>query len=1216
MNGYQYGDQAGYDGNGMPQDGQQDLLSQQNMMMMGQGILNGEADSSAPAGQSMDEIVHLNNMSNNLNSKLMRRQSMPQGYQNTPQNQGNTFNPNVRRMNSMMDFSGSRSPSQAMNTYSYPAGLNSNQGSSMSGNNTPAQNTQIPLQSRRQSGNTELNLNTNFSNTPQPYAAMMGGNSSYASPAHPSALDMDINSPFLDPNLGMQMDYSLDQSDMSNNMGSMGGNLGQNMGGNMGSNLSQDMGNSMSGSMGNHTSNGMNNNMSNNMGGNMNANMGGNMGRSMNANMGQNMSQNLNQSIGANMGNMGGNLGNMGTNGNMSGNMASSMDTNMGSGTDEIPLAMYNQAQFNQNMNTSPMHPGTPQGRPIGPPRVASNTSGTASTQNSKSHRPSMVHQLSRSHSSTSYTPNSQHGGNTSSGEVQQSQRPQHSRQQSTTTGFQGQIQNPQPGSTQDRGMGRAGDSFDGVNGPLPLQPKQYNPNNQNFPWVPEGGSWPSTMINKPHMQSAYKNAYSSTGFDMLGVLMRVATRPNPEINIGAVDLSCAFVVCDAELDDFPIVYCSDNFERLTGYTKHMILGRNCRFLQSPDGNVAAGVRRKYVDDDSVLYLKNMVNLRRESQISLINYRRGGQPFMNLLTMIPITWDTEQVKFFVGFQVDLVEQPNAVTNKNPDGSYAINYQRGMAMPAYTMSAPESTTKAELGQTVPRDDVSTILSTIGSGESEYAKRMWDKVLLENTDDVVHVLSLKGLFQWVSPSSQRVLEYEPSEIIGTALSSVCHPSDIVPVTRELKDTSSGASVNIVFRIRRKRSGYMWFEGHGSLHTEQGKGRKSIIMVGRERPVYTLSKHEISSAGGVGENELWTKMSTSGMFLYVSSNVRQLLDRQPDELVGVSIQSLMRAESKSEFGRILEHARTGNKASVKHEMINRRGQVLSAFTTLYPGDASEGLKPTFIVAQTRLIKFSRAAQLSRPSLTKERSSEESLQSRSSANKMTASGDTPNSMMSASKFHNTDHSAITYAGQHGLKIGHQDDSLASEDNLFDELKTTKSSSWQYEIRQLEKRNRMLAEEVQSLIAAKKKRKRRKGAGNQQKDCANCHTRVTPEWRRGPSGQRDLCNSCGLRWAKLNGRVSPRTNSQQSVHSGGGASGRASNASASPRHTPYPAGQATPQNMIKGESPRNAPGTTTNAPSVLESPKTMGKLSESHAANMTGASGVPDKIDEGIEPE
>jgi PAS domain S-box-containing protein len=145
---------------------------------------------------------------------------------------------------------------------------------------------------------------------------------------------------------------------------------------------------------------------------------------------------------------------------------------------------------------------------------------------------------------------------------------------------------------------------------------------------------------------------------------MRVATRPNPEISIGAVDLSCAFVVCDATIDDNPIVYCSENFERLTGYDRHQILGRNCRFLQAPDGAVEPGQKRQFCDDDAVLYLKNCISMRKESQISLINYRRGGQPFMNLLTMIPITWDTDHIKFFVGFQVDLVEQPSAVVNKN------------------------------------------------------------------------------------------------------------------------------------------------------------------------------------------------------------------------------------------------------------------------------------------------------------------------------------------------------------------------------------------------------------------------------------------------------------------------------------------------------------------------------------------------------------------------
>jgi hypothetical protein len=146
---------------------------------------------------------------------------------------------------------------------------------------------------------------------------------------------------------------------------------------------------------------------------------------------------------------------------------------------------------------------------------------------------------------------------------------------------------------------------------------------------------------------------------------MRVATRPRPEINIGPVDLSCAFVVCDIEKFDLPIVYCSEMFERLTGYNKHEILGRNCRFLQAPDGKVQSGVKRKYVDDGSILYLKNQITKRAEAQLSLINYRKGGQPFMNLLTMIPIQFDSEDYKFYVGFQVDLVEQPSSVSGRNP-----------------------------------------------------------------------------------------------------------------------------------------------------------------------------------------------------------------------------------------------------------------------------------------------------------------------------------------------------------------------------------------------------------------------------------------------------------------------------------------------------------------------------------------------------------------------
>lgn len=629
-----------------------------------------------------------------------------------------------------------------------------------------------------------------------------------------------------------------------------------------------------------------------------------------------------------------------------------------------------------------------------------------------------------------------------------------------------------------------------------------------------------------------YHGIYSTSGFDMLGALMKVATRKNPEIDIGKVDMSCAFVVCDITQYDCPIIYISDVFERLTGYSKHEVKGQNCRFLQSPEGKVEAGTERHFTENESVYYLRNRIAEKKEAQRSLVNYRKGGQPFINLLTMIPITGeDDKEIRYFVGFQVDLVAKPTSVEGQNAAGMYQVDYSQ-TNLPRYVWQPPEGVRPSlDGGQTISRDDVSTVLnSMMTSTESELTKRMWDKILLENTDDVVHVLSLKGLFMYLSPSSLKVLEYDSSELVGTPLSSVCHPSDIVPVTRELKDTSTGAAVSVVFRIRRKKSGYTWFESHGSLCVEQGKGRKCIILVGRERPVYAIGRGDIESAGGLGESEMWTKISTSGMFLFVSSNVRSLLDRASEDLIGTSIQVLMRQESRVEFGRSLEKARTGQRVTHKHEILNRKGLVLQAQTTLYPGDAAEGQKPTFLVAQTRLLKSSSrhgapalishgsGASMSSKSRI-ESMSENSTPSTHQSGLSSAPGQelTPRSTTSQSGVQNHQIGAgpITQAGGSGLMIGSQDDALASPDNIFDELKTTRCASWQFELRQMEKTNRILAEELAGLLASKKKRKRRKGAGNLQRDCANCHTRVTPEWRRGPSGQRDLCNSCGLRWAK-----------------------------------------------------------------------------------------------------
>ncbi|CAJ2508816.1 Uu.00g138420.m01.CDS01 [Anthostomella pinea] len=640
------------------------------------------------------------------------------------------------------------------------------------------------------------------------------------------------------------------------------------------------------------------------------------------------------------------------------------------------------------------------------------------------------------------------------------------------------------------------------------------------------------------------KSIYSKSGFDMMRALWLVATRKNPQVNLGAVDMSCAFVVCDVTMNDCPIIYVSDNFQNLTGYSQHDTVGQNCRFLQAPDGNVEAGTKREFVDNGAVYNLKRTIAEGKEVQQSLINYRKGGKPFLNLLTMIPITWDTSEIRYIIGFQIDLVECPDAIASSQGPGTMKVNYKHS-DIGQYIWTPPASSQwEPENGQTLAVDDVSALLQQFSpkGAVSDWHRQSWDKMLLENADDVVHVLSLKGLFLYLSPSCRRILEYDAAELVGNSISSICHPSDIVPVTRELKDTTTGNTVNIVFRIRRKQSGYTWFESHGSLFVEQGKGRKCIILIGRKRPVFALSRRELEANGGIGDSELWTKLSTSGMFLFVSANVRSLLDLQPENLVGTSIQELMRKESRPEFGRTIEKARRGRTVTCKHEVQNRRGQVLQAYTILYPGDASEGQKPTFLLAQTKLLKASSRAiaPAASPLASRQGSAgHPSNESRPVAHSnMMQGSQTPDEQQQSGVA-----GVVSAAGGGSLGPGNQDRALASDDNIFDELKTTRCTSWQYELRQMEKVNRVLAEELHGLLSNKKKRKRRKGVGNVARDCANCHTRNTPEWRRGPSGQRDLCNSCGLRWAKQTGRVSPRTSSR------GGNGDTASKKSASPVH-------------------------------------------------------------------
>ncbi|KAF4630353.1 hypothetical protein G7Y89_g7789 [Cudoniella acicularis] len=167
-----------------------------------------------------------------------------------------------------------------------------------------------------------------------------------------------------------------------------------------------------------------------------------------------------------------------------------------------------------------------------------------------------------------------------------------------------------------------------------------------------------------------YPGLYSPSGFDMMDILVRVRTRPNPRYELGSIDDSVALILCDAESHDIPIVYCSEHFELLTGYNRPEILGRNCRFLQDPfqldslshvlpDNSVIKHTEVKAINDKAKRELKEKIVKGEEAQVKLINFRKDGKIFFNVLTVIPILWkergDGDEVRgklYMVGFQAD------------------------------------------------------------------------------------------------------------------------------------------------------------------------------------------------------------------------------------------------------------------------------------------------------------------------------------------------------------------------------------------------------------------------------------------------------------------------------------------------------------------------------------------------------------------------------------
>jgi PAS domain S-box-containing protein len=96
--------------------------------------------------------------------------------------------------------------------------------------------------------------------------------------------------------------------------------------------------------------------------------------------------------------------------------------------------------------------------------------------------------------------------------------------------------------------------------------------------------------------------------------------------------------------DDNPLLMVNQSFSTLTGYEPADVIGRNCRLLQRQAPNIEPRARlREFLAND------RQANVR----TPIVNFRKDGQPFVNLLYMSRLRSGDGRADLFFASQFDV-----------------------------------------------------------------------------------------------------------------------------------------------------------------------------------------------------------------------------------------------------------------------------------------------------------------------------------------------------------------------------------------------------------------------------------------------------------------------------------------------------------------------------------------------------------------------------------
>ncbi|KAI0126469.1 cutinase gene palindrome-binding protein [Xylariales sp. AK1849] len=390
----------------------------------------------------------------------------------------------------------------------------------------------------------------------------------------------------------------------------------------------------------------------------------------------------------------------------------------------------------------------------------------------------------------------------------------------------------------------------------------------------------------------------------------------------------------------------------------------------------------------------------------------------------------------------------------PPASSAPNIQTAMAQSAD--STPRFSNNAEDSPAAP-SPAQANNPPGGNTLTEFTKRRnWPAKVVEELKDFLQIMDAHGRIKYVSPSVTNVTGYQSEEITESFLKDLIHPDDVGTFTSEMNESiATGNPLRMFYRLKKKDGNYAIFESVGHAHIASAKFAPNPE---NQTPfcqaVFVMSRPYPTRNASLLDSFLEHKIE--------------------NERLRRRIAELRREEEEEE-------------ASQQSWL---QGQDAST-TDLTPSEdmQSQTGTPYYNSQHTNTTSMPPPERPSSLNMTLTR---ENLEGATAGNRPDSIRDKMARFEAASHTDTIEMlTGLRYVEgerSHGITTGNHSPALIKGDAG-------------------------IAIPVDRDPRTGEKKKKLKVA--EEYVCTDCGTLDSPEWRKGPSGPKTLCNACGLRWAK-----------------------------------------------------------------------------------------------------